>query len=250
VDREELIARVFALRALHVKELLREETVRAICPNCQTGAALDKEAEARVWPQLESDAAVRRRAASRSQDKEPTGPDFVLSQFWKCQFCGQTAALIFLVEYPRDGEFQVTEVRQVWPEMPPRELPVQAPAQVRSLYREASLAEHAGALRGAAALLRAAVEELVRVRGASNIDGLGAQGVDQDIVRDLHEARLMGNWSLHSGVVFASEEIEDVAILIRDAVHELYVEPARREAMRKAREDRRQPQAPAASPEE
>jgi hypothetical protein len=84
----------------------------------------------------------------------------------------------------------------------------------------------------------------VRDRNAPNIDGLLKLGVDQDIVKNLHEARLMGNWSLHAGVTFAPEEVKDVALLIRDAVHELYAEPARRQAMRSAREERRHPRNP------
>jgi hypothetical protein len=44
---------------------------------------------------------------------------------------------------------------------------------------------------------------------------------------------------LHQGTVFSAEEVADLAELIQQAVYELYVEPARREAMRKAREDRR-----------
>lgn len=248
MDREEVITKLFALRAISPKRLLRPlGRLRAICPNCQTGTALELEVETRIWPFLETDETRRRAAATRTSSEETTGPDFVLAQHWNCQFCTRTAVLVLLVEYPLDGDLQVTEVRQVWPERPPRELPPQAPDQVRSLYREASLAENAAAFRGAAALYRAAVEELVKDREASNIDGLREQGVDEDIVRDLHEARLTGNWSLHAGVEFAPEEVEDVATLIGDAIHELYVEPARREEMRKAREARRQP-GPSAEP--
>jgi hypothetical protein len=71
------------------------------------------------------------------------------------------------------------------------------------------------------------------------IDALDDQGVDADIVRDLHDARLTANWSLHEGTEFSPEEIEDVADLINDAVENLYVEPARRAALREAREARR-----------
>jgi hypothetical protein len=69
---------------------------------------------------------------------------------------------------------------------------------------------------------------------------LGSIGVDSDIVRDLHEARLLGNWSLHQGVDFSDEEVDDVAELIAAACYELYEEPARREAMRAARTAKRQ----------
>jgi Domain of unknown function (DUF4145) len=73
----------------------------------------------------------------------------------------------------------------------------------------------------------------------SRIDALEAQGVDADIVRDLHEARLTGNWSLHEGVEFTAEEVADLAQLIEDAVELLYVQPAYRDAMRQARAERR-----------
>jgi hypothetical protein len=71
------------------------------------------------------------------------------------------------------------------------------------------------------------------------IDALAAKGVDADIVRDLHEARLTGNWSIHRRTTFSAAEVADVAVLIRDAVEILYVQPQKRQAMREAREARR-----------
>jgi hypothetical protein len=136
-------------------------------------------------------------------------------------------------------------VRQVWPDRPPRELPKEVPGLVRSLYKEASVSENADALRAAAGLYRATVEALLDDRKVPagrlqpRIDQLATQGVDPDLVRDLHEARLLGNWSLHQGVEFTAEEVGDVAMLIRDAVEVLYVQPKKREAMRLAREERR-----------
>ena len=132
-----------------------------------------------------------------------------------------------------------------WPKRAPRELDSATPETVRSLYREASTTEVAGALRGAAALYRATVEELCRVQGATGgdlkqqIDDLATKGVSRAIVDDLHEARLLGNWSLHEGLSFDAEEVADVAGLIDEAVNILYVEPARRAAMRDARRARR-----------
>lgn len=134
----------------------------------------------------------------------------------------------------------------VWPERSPRELPAEAPTAVADLYREASVAENAGAMRGAAGLYRAVVEELVKDRGAvgkdlyQRIGSLQSMGVSADLVEDLHEARLLGNWSLHDGVVFSADEVADVAKLIEDAVEELYVQPARRLQMQQARAGRRQ----------
>ena len=94
-------------------------------------------------------------------------------------------------------------------------------------------------------LYRDAVEELVKDQGVGGanlkdqIDALKGKGVDADIVTDLHEARLTGNYTIHQGIVFSADEVEDVAQLITDAVEILYVEPARRAAMRNARAARR-----------
>jgi hypothetical protein len=107
------------------------------------------------------------------------------------------------------------------------------------------MCENAGAYRGAAALYRATVEELVADLGSTagtlevRLDALSQRNVDPDLVADLHEARLLGNWSLHEGVEFSKEEVADVAALITDAIHQLYVQPAQREAMKKARASRR-----------
>jgi hypothetical protein len=107
------------------------------------------------------------------------------------------------------------------------------------------LCANAGAYRGAAALYRAAVEELVGNLGSKvgslkeKVEALTDQGIDQDLIADLHEARLLGNWSLHESVHFSEGEVADVAELITDAVHQLYVQPAQREAMRNARASRR-----------
>src|SRR5881398_3269726 len=81
----------------------------------------------------------------------------------------------------------------------------EAPAEVRGLFLEASTCEEAGALRGAAGLLRACVEAIVNEQGVSGrnlrdkIDGLQAKvpSLDANMIRDLHDARLTGNWSLH-----------------------------------------------------
>ncbi|PRX96237.1 uncharacterized protein DUF4145 [Allonocardiopsis opalescens] len=107
------------------------------------------------------------------------------------------------------------------------------------------MAEYAGALRAAAAMYRAALEEICRERGAGNgslekkIDALKSKGVPDDVVDQFHEARFLGNWSLHDAVEFAPDEVADVAELIRDAVFEIYVQPAQRQALRGARQARR-----------
>jgi hypothetical protein len=166
---------------------------------------------------------------------------------WQCDFCNRTS-LVFK-EYDKDeGGDPVRSPSKVWiawPDRAPRELPVQAPESIRSLYREASVAENASCLRGAAGLYRAVVEELMRDQSAegrdlhARIEALRTR-IDDDLVTDLHEARLTGNWGLHDGMTFSAEEVADVAQLIRDAVDILYVEPARRQAMREQRAARRE----------
>jgi hypothetical protein len=214
----------------------RGEQVSDTCPNCRNRTSLTLEDQWRVWPTL--------------NNVDPQGlPEetraSLTEHVWRCDYCRRTS-LVRKVYATNGGIVRdPVEVRLAWPKRAPRELPDAAPDEVRSLYREASIAEYAGALRGAAALYRAAVEELVGARQArgrnlrEQIDALADQGVDADIVRDLHEARLTANWSLHQGTQFSAEEVADVAGLINDAVEILWVEPARRAAMREAREARR-----------
>lgn len=180
-----------------------------------------------------------------TENNAPPLDAYMKINVWVCTYCRKTT--LVRVVYPESEEQfrDEREVQIIWPELAPRELPEQVPDPMRSLYREASKAENAGALRGAAALYRAAVEEFVRDLGAEGrnleerIDALAEKGVDDDIVNDLHEARLTGNWSLHEGIEFAADEIADVAQLISDAAEIVYVEPARREAMRQSRAERR-----------
>jgi len=169
----------------------------------------------------------------------------------ECTFCNQS---VLELEVHRDAVAAArqsgsaaapAEVIVAWPRRAPRELDATAPDELRSLYTEASTAEYAGALRGAAALYRAAVEELCSDQNAAGdnlmakINDLATKGVDGSIVTDLHEARLLGNWSLHEGLEFSAEEVHDVAELIAEAVEVLYVHPAARQAMRDARKARR-----------
>lgn len=168
-----------------------------------------------------------------------------MEEVWTCVVCDESMIEIHVFEESDRQDRDPVDVRLVYPDAPPRTLPEEAPEEVASLFREASVAENAGATRGAAGLYRATVEALAKDRGivngnlAQKLGGLRELGVDDDIVADLHEARLLGNWSLHDGVAFAPEEVADVAHLIADAVDQLYAEPARRQAMRQARADRR-----------
>jgi hypothetical protein len=187
-----------------------------------------------VWPDISDNLVV------------PAG-QCVFEVVRSCTFCEQTVVElhIYSEEHGHGSDVAPDEVVIVWPKKAPRDLDSSTPADVQSLYREASTAEFAGALRGAAALYRAAVEEFCRAQGATGkdlkqkINNLATKGVDPAIVHDLHEARLLGNWSLHAGITFNTEEVADVAGLIDEAINILYVEPSRRAVMEGARKARR-----------
>lgn len=133
----------------------------------------------------------------------------------------------------------------VYPHPAPRELHETVPDAIRSLYAEASKCEQASAMRGAGVLYRAAVEELVKDQGAAGkdlynkIEDLKIKGLDDGLVDDLHEARMLGNDSIHAGIVYSAEEVADVAALIEEASVTLYVQPAEKRRLREARKARR-----------
>ena len=132
----------------------------------------------------------------------------VLGYLWRCDFCQKT--MLMLVKYG-SSELAGDEIREevrralrqeeswvVWPAKAPRELPDEAPPDARSFFREASVAESAGALRGAAGLYRACVEALVDDQEnipdkplRAKIEALRGR-IDDDLLSDLHEARLTG----------------------------------------------------------
>ncbi|MGW0703340.1 DUF4145 domain-containing protein [Streptomyces sp. NPDC002867] len=174
----------------------------------------------------------------------------------ECQSCEKTCVLFAYwgpdmsgwSDPPTSEELKKVKVRSVelmHPRQMPRELHRAAPDKMRGLFREGAQCEAVGAFRAAAGMYRAAVEELCADKQATGrnlverIDDLASRGVPDEIVADLHEARLLGNWSLHDGLAFSSEEVADVALLIEEAVTVVYVQPEERAAMRAARKDRR-----------
>jgi hypothetical protein len=50
---------------------------------------------------------------------------------------------------------------------------------------------------------------------------------------------MMGDDSIHRGLTYSADEVEDVAKLIEEAVLVLYVQPEEKRAMREARKTRR-----------
>lgn len=142
-------------------------------------------------------------------------------------------------------KFRTIDLTQLWPTQMPRELPPEAPDSVREVFSEAALAESVGAFRLAGIGYRAAVEQIVKERGAAGknlyerITGLTALGAPQDIVDAFHEVRFVGNDAAHDALAYSADEIADVAELISEAVFVLYVQPAQRADMAAQRAARR-----------
>lgn len=161
-----------------------------------------------------------------------------------CMLCSHTVTVMETREYDDKGAGTVLRVEMIHPKPQPRALHAAIPLPVRSLFAEGSLCEEYGLLRGAAGLYRAAVEAMCDDLGAegpnlyARIGALGAKGVDAGLIENLHQARTLGNYSLHEGIEFSAEEVADVAELIEEAFVLLYVQPHERARLRKARKAR------------
>lgn len=231
-------------------------TVADRCPHCERDTSLEVLENHRMAPDWEK-RAIGLAGAARLPFF-PQADEFTLLRVFRCMYCGQTV-LVELRWDAGDGNDPAAvmvrpavEAEIIWPDRSSRELPQETPGPVRDIFREASVCEAAGAFRGAAGLLRACVEEITSDQGATGrnlqdkINDLGVKvpTLGADMIRDLHDARLTGNWSLHDRVTFAADEVADVASLIEEAVDVIYVQPARRAAMAAARTTRRQGQGP------
>jgi hypothetical protein len=202
------------------------ERRRGHCPSCKLGVSMGRRDTRRIWPEITDN------IATQSGD--------ILEHVWTCEHCGKS-----IVEFELMLGGGKSTTFDIWPPRSPRALDEHAPDVVRGLYAEASKCEFAKALRGAAALYRATVEEICKDLGATGgtlkakIEELRSKGVEGAVVDGLDEARLLGNWSVHDAVEFDPAEVEDVAELISDAADNVYGEPARRAAMKASREARR-----------
>jgi hypothetical protein len=214
------------------------EDNKGFCPWCKQGTAFQQvHYVAHASPLF---IAPGSRTVAKITGREHTG---VL--IYTCLHCGKSVVLLehrLSASGPENPGRRWREM--VAPEQMPRTLDSAAPNGVRSLYQEASVCENKGALRGAGVLYRAAVEELVKDQGGTGanlyakIDSLKGKLADE-LVEDFHEARLLGNDSIHAGISYSPEEVADVAGLIEEAVLQLYVHPAQKRAMRVARQARR-----------
>ncbi|WP_137293536.1 DUF4145 domain-containing protein [Nocardioides dongxiaopingii] len=167
----------------------------------------------------------------------------------QCLHCKESVIVLeTVVRMPsNESNGMPTERRWRWMASPaesPRTLHEAAPETIRSLFAEASTCEKAKAFRGAGVMYRATVEELVKDQGATGkdlwhkIENLKG-ALSDELVQDLHEARMLGNDSIHQGITYSAEEVHDVAELIEEAVLVLYVQPQEKRAMREARKARR-----------
>lgn len=168
-----------------------------------------------------------------------------------CDYCSGNCLFLWEVVNPigvnSGAHYETVNLTRVYPEPNPkvRHISSDAPPSVREVFKEAALAEVSGAYRLAGVGYRSVVERIAKEKGAvgnslySKITSLGEQGVPGNIVDAFHEARVVGNDSVHDGLAYSREEIADIAELIGEAIFVLYVQPAERARMAAARAARR-----------
>lgn len=144
-----------------------------------------------------------------------------------------------------------------------RTLDPNAPVNIGEAYAEASQCQVIGAMRAAGAMYRMALELICDEKGiprngnnaagktysrlVNRVGDLESKGLPHDLTTDLHEVRLVGNDSVHEGIGFSVDELDDIAGMIEEAVEVLWVQPAQRAAMKAARDARRNGAAPASN---
>src|SRR4051794_30640604 len=98
------------------------------CPNCERDTALRLETRQMAWPEW-------------TMNLAPPFREYMVLNVWRCTYCGQTTLVRATWDAAEEQSRPPREVRIVWPERAPRELPTEAAEAMRSLYREASVAE-------------------------------------------------------------------------------------------------------------
>ncbi len=134
------------------------------------------------------------------------------------------------------------EMWLMYPTEDPREVDSSVPDNVASLFREASLVESMGAMRAAGVMYRSTAEAICIEQSAPGPDLkkkiASLRNVSSDIADHLDQARILGNTSIHAGIEFSADEVEDVAELLLEVLEVVYVQPAKRAAMAAARAQR------------
>ncbi|MCK6089910.1 MAG: hypothetical protein DI613_18615 [Kocuria rhizophila] len=221
------------------------ENMAGVCPHCQTYAAMEPERRTEIYPRHADLGQEPYRPSPTKYSPSPTSGarEIVVMQ---CHHCEQNVTVMDSWsehQWDEGTEPRLLSRTLVYPLAAARQLPAEAPEQMRSLYREASLCESAGAPRAAGVLYRAATEEMVKDQGGTGRDLKAkinslAPRVDGELLQDLHESRVVGNDSIHEAVQYAAEEIADIAELLREAAVILYEQPAQKARMRAARQAR------------
>ncbi|WP_179282278.1 DUF4145 domain-containing protein [Streptosporangium subroseum] len=212
---------------------LAKATRQMICAHCGYGTTQTSRDVHRIAPQY--------------HDSLGDASGGIFEKTWSCDYCDRVIIELITCGSASSGTAsrRVKEIMQIWPARTIRELPPEVPEPIRDRFQEGSRCEGAAAYRGAAAMYRAAVEELCKERGATKyklyekIEELRGQ-LDEDLIVDLHETRMLGNDSVHDGLTYSPEEVANVAELIVEMTQTLYIEPAKKTAMREARKQRRE----------
>jgi hypothetical protein len=242
-----------------------------VCPHCHRVAAFDVVHRVRLSPQFSTvvpawDEDVLVVAGGNSNGPGTLeirhDPHEVCLVVFQCQGCKKSSAFHeFRFEFPREVVGDRNPIKHwfapSYPKRSPRQLPGDGvPEPVRSFYEEGGVAEAAGAPRAAAAMFRGAVEAICDAlevpataknsegkqyqrKLQARVDDLASKGIDGEVVLDMHEARLVGNDSVHDGLIYSADELADIADLIAEAVQLAFVQPAEKQAMRDKRKERR-----------
>lgn len=148
---------------------------------------------------------------------------------------------------PTEDGSELTNVEVIYPRLEAQAVDHSVPEGIRELFTEGLRCLNIGAYRAAGGVLRAAVEMMCKdkkIEGKDlyqRINNLGRLNtVTRELIEDLHEARVLGNDSLHDALEYSEEEVRDVAQLVEEALIVIYVQPAQRLALRAKRKARRQ----------
>ncbi|MFI7486382.1 DUF4145 domain-containing protein [Micrococcus luteus] len=208
----------------------------AVCPHCGQLAGFGVDSRVQVLPDLGEWGDEDYEAITAQREHRAGATEVIVVS---CKACGDAVVLMDIWGEDEDQSQPIVR-KMIAPAAATRALPAETPEAVKSLFQEASVCEAAGALRAAGVLYRAVVEELVKDQGGAGkdlfhqIDSLQGR-LEEDLLKDLHESRVVGNESVHHGVTFETEEIGDLASALQEACRVLYEVPAQRQRYRAQR---------------